>query len=260
MQEPLVFDGVGTIMMRDTDGKLRLVDEKINSVMFAPQFAWTKVFGGQSGYPFHLTAQDLQDVLTIELPRYSSVLAEISQGAETKTGLSQMDEIEEGILTATGYTVKGIEKYGGTLVNESDEVHLKSSNGELTQLSRVATAPTAEQYTITTHGEITSAAANLNKNIIVTYKRSKEGTSSDFKGTRRPKPFKFTHRFELINDRTGKPVQVQLTVFKAIGGGTLNVGATRKTPTTSTLNLEVLEAEVTPDNPEGVAATIIFME
>lgn len=55
-------------------------------------------------------------------------------------------------------------------------------------------------------------------------------------------------------------MQVQLTVYKAVGGGTLNVGAARKTPSTSTLNLEVLEPDVTPDNPEGIAATIIFVD
>ncbi|MEK8215502.1 hypothetical protein [Paenibacillus sp. FSL L8-0463] len=260
MQEPLVFDGVGKIWMRELDGTLRYIDEKINSVMFAPQFSWTKVFGGQSGYAFHLTAQDLQDVLTIELPRYSAVIAEISQGAETKSGIVQIDENEEGILSAIGYPIKGIGKFGGTFIASSDEVYIKASDGALTKLERVAAAPTAEQYAITAAGVITSAAANLNKNIVVTYKWSKQGTSSDFKGTRRPKPFKFVHRFELINDRTGLPVQVQLTVHKAVGGGTLNVGATRKTPSTSTLNLEVLEADVTPDNPDGIAATIIFVD
>lgn len=260
MQEPLVFDGVGKIWMRELDGTLRYIDEKINSVMFAPQFSWTKVFGGQSGYAFHLTAQDLQDVLTIELPRYSAVIAEISQGAETKTGPVEIDENEEGILSATGYAITGIEAFGGTFVAASDEVYLKAIDGGLTKLERVASAPTIEQYAISASGVITSAAGNLNKNVIVTYKWSKQGTSSNFKGTRRPKPFKFVHRFELINDRTGQPVQVQLTVHKAVGGGTLNVGAARKTPSTSTLNLEVLEADVTPDNPEGIAATIIFVD
>ncbi|MEK3699356.1 hypothetical protein NYE33_20500 [Paenibacillus sp. FSL R10-2199] len=259
MQEPLVFDGVGKIWMRELDGALRYIDEKINSVMFSPQFSWTKVFGGQSGYAFHLTAQDLQDVLTIELPRFSPVIAEISQGAETKTGPMEVDENEEGILSSTGYAIQGIELYGGTFVAESDEVYLKSIDGVLTKLERVASTPTIEQYSITSDGVITSASGNQNKNVIVTYKWSKQGTSSDFKGTRRPKPFKFIHRFELINDRTGKPVQVQLTVYKAIGGGTLNAGAARKTPSTSTINLEVLDAEVTPDNPEGKAATIIFV-
>lgn len=257
--EPLVFDGVGKIWTRELDGTLKYIDEKINSVMFAPQFSWTKVFGGESGYPFHLTAQDLQDTLSIEVPRYSPLIAELSQGAATEEGAVTFDENEEGILTADGYTIKAIEKFGGTFVSGSDEVYLKAADGTLTKLDRIASTPTAEQYAITAAGVITSDEANYNSNIIVLYKWGKAtGTKSGFKGTRKPKPFKFIHRFELINDRTGEPVQVQLTVYKAIGGGILNVGATRKTPSTSTLALEVLEPDITADNPNGYAAEIIF--
>lgn len=258
MAEPLVFDGVGKIWTRELDGTLKYIDEKVNSVMFAPQFAWNKVFGGESGYPFHLTAQDLQDTLSIEVPRYSPLIAELSQGASTVEGTVSFDENEEAILPSAGYTIKAIAKFDGTFVAGSDEVYLKTADGKLTKLTRVASAPTALQYAITAAGVITSDAGNTGKNIVVIYKWTTTGTTSEFTGTRKPKPFKFIHRFELINDRTGQPVQVQLTVHKAIGGGTLNIGATRKTATTSTLALEVLEADITVDNPTGVAAEIIF--
>ncbi|GGF86906.1 hypothetical protein [Paenibacillus aceti] len=259
MSEPLVFDGVGKIWTRELDGTLKYIDEKINSVMFAPQFAWEKVFGGESGYAFHLTAQDLADTLSIEVPRYSPLLAELSQGAATEEGEVTFDENEEGILTSSGYQIKAPEKFNGTFVDGSEEVYMKSPEGKLTKLERAAVTPTKDQYTITADGKITSDTANDDSNIIVVYKWKKDkGTRNGFKGTRKPKPFKFIHRFELTNDRTGEPVQVQLTVYKAIGGGTLNVGATRKTPSTSTLALEVLEPDVTPDNPNGYAAEIIF--
>lgn len=259
MSEPLVFDGVGKIWTRELDGTLRYVDEKINSVMFAPQFSWEKVFGGESGYAFHLTAQDLADTLSIEVPRYSPLLAELSQGAATEEGEVTFDENEEGILTTAGYKLKAPEQFKGTFVVGSEEVYLKSLNGKLTKLEKAASTPTAEQYIITADGVITSNEANENSNVVVVFKWKKEqGTKNGFKGTRKPKPFKFVHRFELTNDRTGEPVQVQLTVYKAIGGGTLNVGATRKTPSTSTLDLEVLEPDITPDNPNGYAAEIIF--
>lgn len=259
MSEPLVFDGVGKIWTRELDGTLKYIDEKINSVMFAPQFAWEKVFGGESGYPFHLTAQDLADTLSIEVPRYSPLLAELSQGAATEQGEVVFDENEEGILTSAGYQVKAPEKFKGTLVGGSEEIYLKSPDGQLKKLEKAATTPTKDQYSITTDGVVTSDTANDNSNIIVVYKWKKDkGTRNGFTGTRKPKPFKFIHRFELTNDRTGEPVQVQLTVYKAIGGGTLNVGATRKTPSTSTLALEVLEPDITPDNPNGYAAEIIF--
>lgn len=261
MAEPLVFDGVGKIWTRELGGTLRYMDEKINSVMFAPQFTWDKVFGGESGYPFHLTAQDLADTLSIEVPRYSPLLAELSQGSETVQGEVTFDENEEGILSATGYKIKAPDKFEGTFVSGSEEVYLKSPDGKLTKLEKAATAPTALQYSITADGTITSDEANENSNVVVVFKWKKDqGTKNAFTGTRKPKPFKFVHRFELLNDRTGKMVQVQLTVHKAIGGGTLNVGATRKTPSTNTIQLEVLEADITPDNPEGVAAEIIFSE
>lgn len=259
MTEPLVFDGVGKVWTRELDGTLKYIDEKVNSVIFAPQFSWTKVFGGESGYPFHLTAQDLADTLSIEVPRYSPLIAELSQGAATESGPMKFDENEEGILLTDGYQLKAPEKFGGTFVAGSDDVYLKSPDGELTKLERVVSAPTKEQYAISSEGLITSDSENDNSNIVVVYKwSSAKGTKSGFTGTRKPKPFKFIHRFELINDRTGQPVQVQLTVYKAIGGGTLNVGATRKTPSVNTIALEVLEADITPDNPNGYAAEIIF--
>ena len=257
---PIVIDGVGTIWFRDENGKLKYVDEKINSVIFAPQFQWTKVFGGESGYPFHLTAQDLADIVTIEVPRYSPALAEITQGTKTVSGPKKMDEIEEGLLTSDGYQIAGFAKYGITeIIALSDEVHLKDENGELTLLERVAATPTVEQYSITEDGVITSAAANDDKVILVTYRwGSAKSSSTAFDGLRKPKPFKFIHRFELIDDRTRKTVQCQLTIYNAIGGGTTNIGAQRKTPSVNKLQLEVLEGYVTADNPDGVAAEIVF--
>lgn len=257
---PIVIDGVGTIWFRDEEGNLKYVDEKINSVIFAPQFQWTKVFGGESGYPFHLTAQDLQDVVTIEVPRYSPALAEITQGAKTVSGAKNMDEIEEGLLTSSGYQIKGIAKYAITgIVASSDTVHLKDANGNLIELERAATAPTAAQYAISPEGVITSATENEGKVILVTYKwAATTAEYTEFDGLRKPKPFKFVHRFELLDDRTRKTVQCQLTIYNAIGGGTTNIGAQRKSPSVNQLQLEVLEGYVTADNPNGVAAEIVF--
>ncbi|MCR8656931.1 hypothetical protein [Paenibacillus endoradicis] len=257
---PIVMDGVGTIWFRDEEGNLKYVDEKINSVIFAPQFQWTKVFGGQSGYPFHLTAQDLQDIVTIEVPRYSPALAEITQGSKTKVGPKKMDEMEEGILSNDGYQIKGLEKYNITgIVAESDEVNVKDANGNLKKLERVAATPTVEQYTITSTGLIKSADENKDKVILVTYKWSAESSEATaFDGLRKPKPFKFVHRFELLDDKTRQTVQCQLTIYNAIGGGTTNIGAQRKTPSVNQLQLEVLEGYVSPDNPDGIAAEIVF--
>lgn len=257
---PVVIDGVGTISFRDEEGNLKYVDDKINSVIFAPQFQWTKVFGGQSGYPFHLTAQDLADVVTIEVPRYSPALAEITQGSRTKVGTKKVDEIEEGVLTDDGYQIKGIEKYNITeIVLGSEEVHIKDEDGKLTKLELVAATPTIEQYTISATGEIKSAVANEGKVILVTYKWSAvNAASTEFDGLRKPKPFKFVHRFELLDDRTRKTVQCQLTIYNAIGGGTTNIGAQRKTPSVNQLQLEVLEGYVSADNPDGIAAEIVF--
>jgi hypothetical protein len=257
---PIVMDGVGTIWFRDENGKLRYIDEKINSVIFAPQFSWTKVFGGQSGYPFHLTAQDLQDIVTIEVPRYSPALAEITQGSQTVTGAKSMDELEEGVLTTDGYQIKGLAKYDvSAIIAGSDAVLLKDANGKLTELERVASAPTALQYAISSDGIITSAAANNGSVIVVTYKwSSATAETTVFDGLRKPKPFKFVHRFELLDDKTRRTVQCQLTIYNAIGGGTTNIGAQRKTPSVNQLQLEVLEGFVTEDNPNGVAAEIVF--
>lgn len=257
---PLVFDGVGTITIQDKLGNLKLLDDKINKVTMTLQFDWEKVMGGNSGYAFHYTAQDLQDKVSIEVPRYSNILAEIMQGAETISGEVDFDETEEGILLTGGYTVKAPTKYGGTFKMGSEKVYLKDvDKGDLKPLNKVASTPTADQYSVAANGVITSNAANDNKNIVVMYKWTKtQGTQSGFGGMRRPKPFKFTHRFDLSHPVTGAPVPCQLTIFKALGGGTMDVSQERKKPSTNQLSLEIMEPDITPDNPNGLAATLTF--
>ncbi|PNQ79699.1 hypothetical protein [Paenibacillus sp. F4] len=259
--EPLVFDGVGTIQVYEPGGKLKFLDDKITKVTLQLQFDWDKVMGGDSGYAFHYTAKDLADKASIEIPRYSDILAELSQGAESEKGAVTFDETEQGFLDVTnGYKIKALSKFGGTLVSLSEKVYLKDiDTGKLTELTRVATTPTAEQYVISADGKITSDTANDNKLIIITFKWTKEnGTRSGLSGKRRPKPFKFVHRFSLTDDRNGGEVPCQLTIWKALGGGTLDVSQERKKPTSNSLALEIMEPDITPDNPEGYAAELIF--
>src|SRR5690242_12934326 len=105
--DPLVFDGVGTVILFNPDGSLKYLDLKVNKVTAQLQFDWDKVMGGDSGYAFHYTAKDLADKISLEVPRYSPALAEISQGAVTTTGSTDFDDSEEFILTdaTTGYTL-----------------------------------------------------------------------------------------------------------------------------------------------------------
>ncbi|TQS00051.1 hypothetical protein [Paenibacillus ottowii] len=259
--QPLVFDGVGSAQVYEEGGRLKFLDDKITKVTLQLQFDWDKVMGGDSGYAFHYTAKDLGDKASMEVPRYSDILAELSQGAESEKGTVQFDEVEQGFLTATdGYKLKAPTKYNGTFVDKSDRVYLKDTDtGELTELTRVASTPTAEQYVITSDGKITSDVANEGKLITVTFKWSKENaTRSSLSGKRRPKPFKLVHRFSLTDDRNGKEVPCQLTIWKALGGGTLDVSQERKKPTTNTLALEIMEPDITPENPNGYAVEIIF--
>ncbi|MEC0241980.1 hypothetical protein P4H66_19440 [Paenibacillus dokdonensis] len=258
---PLVFDGVGTIWAHDTEGNLKYLDEKINKVTFQAQFDWEKVMGGDSGYAFHYTAKDLADKVSIEVPRYSPALAELSQGAVTVEGPVSFDESEEGILSPTdGYTVKKPSQYKGIFTKGSEEVYLKDlATGKLTKLNKVASTPTAEQYSITDDGKITSDESNDKKNVIVIYKWDKTtGTKSGLSGTRRPKPFKLVHRFELLDDKSGHPVPCQLTIWRALGGGTLDISQERKKPTVNTMSVEIMEPGITADNPNGYAAELIF--
>lgn len=258
---PLVFDGVGTVSVYQTDGTLKYLDDKISKVSLQLQLDWQKVMGGESGYAFHYTAQDLADKASIEIPRFSTILAEISQGAETERGTVKFNETETGVLVATdGYTVKAPVKYGGAFVADSDKVFLKDADtGELVPLKRAATAPTATQYSITAAGKITTDATNNGKVVVVTFAWTKEdSTKSKLSGKRRPKPFKLVHRFELIDDASGNPVPCQLTIWKALGGGTLDVSQERKKPTSNTMTLEIMEPDISADNPDGVAVELIF--
>lgn len=252
---PLVFDGVGTLVARELDGKIKYVEDKVTKVTLQLQFDWQKVMGGDSGYAFHYTAGDLQDKVSIEVPRYSPAIADMSQGGKTERGDVQFDETEFAFLKDDGYTLI----YGSMLVKDSEEVYLKDPDtDDLIPLEKAATTPTDKQYVITPEGKITSSDANKDKEIMVTYKWNIKGTETSFGGKRRPTPFKLTHRFSLVDDKTGKEVPCQVTIFKAVGGGTLDVSQERKKPNTSTMDVEVMDPDRTPDNPKGHAMTIKF--
>jgi hypothetical protein len=252
---PLVFDGVGTIVARSLDGSIKWIEDKVTKVNLQLQFDWQGVMGGDSGYAFHFTAGDLQDKVSIEVPRFSPAIAEMSQGGKTVRKSVEYDETEVGFLKTDGYTLK----FGEKLVVESDEVYLvDESTDELKKLDRVASTPTDEQYTITPEGKIESSSANRNKRIRVMYNWEDEGTETNFNGTRRPTPFKLTHRFELIDDHSGNTIQCQVTIYKALGGGTLDASQERKKPSTTTMDLQVMDPDITPKNPEGHAMSIIF--
>ncbi|WP_405152870.1 hypothetical protein [Paenibacillus sp. FSL K6-0108] len=252
---PLVFDGVGTIVARNLDGTIKYVEDKVNKVTLQLQFDWQAVMGGDSGYAFHYTAGDLQDKVSIEVPRYSAAIADMSQGGKTEKKEIVFDETETAFLKNGEYKLS----FGETLVAGSDEVYLKDPDTDaLTQLTRVASTPTDQQYTITAEGLIESTTANNDKELLVTYKWSNQGTETSFDGTRRPTAFKFTHRFKLLDDKTNNEIQCQLTIYKALGGGTLDVSQERKKANTSTMDLQVMEPERTPENPNGHAMTIKF--
>jgi len=252
---PLVFDGVGTIVARNLDNTIKYVEDKVTKVTLQLQFDWQAVMGGDSGYAFHYTAGDLQDKVSIEVPRYSAAIADMSQGGKTEKGSITFDETETAFLKSGGYKLA----FGDTLVEDSDEVYLKDPDTDaLTPLTRVASTPTDQQYTITAEGLIESTAANNGKELLVTYVWTEQGTETSFSGTRRPTAFKFTHRFKLIDDKTNSEIQCQLTIFKALGGGTLDVSQERKKANTSTMDLQVMEPDRTPENPNGYAMTIKF--
>jgi hypothetical protein len=258
--EPLVFDGVGTVHALDINGVLKYIDIKVNSVTAQLQLDWDKVMGGDSGYAFHYTAKDLADKISMEVPRYSPALAELSQGAVNTSGPVTFDEAEEGILDPTnGCTVLAPTKYSGTFTALSDKVYLKGASGVLTPLTRVATVPAATEYAISAAGKVTSASANDGKTIFITYQWGKtSGTETGFGGTRRPKPFQLNHRFELTDDRTNSAVPVQFKIFKCLGGGQLDITQKRKSPTTTTIPLEIMEPDLTLDNPNRYAAVLRF--
>ncbi|GAS82391.1 hypothetical protein [Paenibacillus amylolyticus] len=252
---PLVFDGVGTIVARNLDGTIKYIEDKVTKVNLQLQFDWQAVMGGDSGYAFHYTAGDLQDKVSIEVPRFSPAIADMSQGGETVRKSVEYDETEISFLKTGGYTLI----YGNKLIAGSDEVYIVDEDtDELKQLTRVASTPTDEQYTITSEGKIESTEANNTKKIRVMYNWMAEGTETSFKGTRRPTPFKLTHRFELIDDKTGNSIQCQVTIHKALGGGTLDASQERKKPNTTTMDLQVMDPDISPKNPKGHAMSIIF--
>jgi hypothetical protein len=260
--DPLVFDGVGTVLAINPDGSLKYIDLKVNKVTAQMQFDWEKVMGGDSGYAFHYTAKDLADKVSIEVPRFSPALAELSQGAVTVAGSTDFDDSEEFILTSatTGYTLTAPAANGGTFKATSDKVYVRdTATSILTPLTRVASAPTASEYAITTGGLITSNASNDGKQLLAIFKWTiTAGTTTGFKGTRRPTQFKFIHRFKLVNDRNGANVPCQFTIFKALGGGTTDVTQERKKPSMMNISLEIMEPDLTADNPNLYAAELKF--
>jgi hypothetical protein len=114
------------------------------------------------------------------------------------------------------------------------------------QLSRVASAPTALQYSIT-GGVITFGDTTLlGKDVQVFYNFTATAASvASVKTTTKNKPYKLVLWGKAVDDETNLPFDVIITIYKCQMLGTFSVDQTRKSATTSTLDLAVLDANRT---------------
>ncbi len=257
MGKPIILDGVGQIWTYDASGNLKYQSSKINKVVLNMNGPYDKVFAGNSPYPFHLVQKDRDDKITLEAPQFSTNLFEAGQGATLADGATTISEFEEFVTDATGnYTLL----QGATLVASSDEIYDVSVTPYV-KYSRVASAPTTTQYTITIAGAIVFGTGNNSKKFLAVYNRNLTASSSAYiTANTRTVPFKLIHRANLQDSDTGAVVPVQLTVWKAQATAAFNIDFTRKQATAISVELAVLDGGITTANPSGKVIEFIRAE
>jgi hypothetical protein len=212
---------------------------KLTLTIAAPQ---QRQYGGTSKYAFHLTEQDAESSIQIE-----NALLDLNQlvaatGAEISTGSMVIPRVEK-LTVLTGATVTLTN--GATLVEGSEKIVVatKGQTNSGAQLTRVASAPTALQYSITSSGVVTLGDTTLvGKDIRVFYEStSANGTAASVKTDTKNKAYKFVAYGRALDDETGNWFDCVIIVFKSQMLGSFVVDQQRKTATTNSIELAILD-------------------
>lgn len=212
---------------------------KLTLTIAAPQ---SRVYGGTSKYAFHLTEQDAESSVQIENAVLDLNQLVAATGAEITTGSTVVPRVEK-LTVLTGATIT-LSK-GATLVAGSERIVVatKGLTNSGAQLTRVASAPTALQYSITAAGVVTLGDSTLvGKDIRAFYdSTSANGTSASLKTDTKNKAYKFVAYGKALDDETNEWFDCVIVIFKSQMLGSFVIDQQRKSASTNSIELAVLD-------------------
>lgn len=216
--------------------------DRLNKMTIGIAANQQRVYGGTSKYAFHLAEQDAESNVQLEnaVLDYNQLIA--ATGATTFTGETVVPHVEKLIVTGVTATLSK----GAKLVSLSEKVIVASKDhaNAGAQLTRVASAPTALQYSITAAGVITLGDNTLTgKDIRVFYDYTAPNASvASVKTTTKNKAYKFVAYGKAVDDETKVAFDCIIVIYQAQMLGTFSIDQQRKTATANTLDLAILDA------------------
>ncbi|AWV35154.1 MULTISPECIES: hypothetical protein [Paenibacillus] len=217
--------------------------ERLNKMTFTIDAKQQRVYGGTSKYAFHLTEQDAESSVQLENAVLDLNQLVAATGATITTGSTVIPKVEK-LLVATGGTFTFSK--GASLVAGTDRLVIatKGLTNSGMQLTRVASAPTALQYSITSSGVVTLGDATLaGKDIRAFYDYTATGgTAASVKTDTKNKPYKFVAYGKAFDDETNESFECTIIIYKSQMLGSFSIDQQRKSATANSLELAVLDA------------------
>lgn len=237
-----VIDDISKAAIFDpiTDEPLGVFD-LLQQLNFQIPVNMTRVYGGTSRFPFHLTQGDSEGSVSATNAVLDLDLLKVATGAEVTTGAIVTPAMEKLTVGSDGtVTVKN----ATALVDGSDRVVVATkglpNTGKV--LSRVTTTPTADQYSVTS-GKFTFGDEGLKgKDVWIFYNyTAQNATQASIVSDSKSKAVKFVAYGKFFDDELNKDIDVVVVLYKTQMLGTFAIDQQRKTATANSIEFAILD-------------------
>jgi hypothetical protein len=232
------------------------VFEKLKKMTITIDAKQQRQYGGTSKFAFHLTEQDAESAVQIENAVLDYNQLQAATGANITTGVTTVPFMEK-LTVLVGATVT-LSK-GASLVALSDRIIVAtkglSNSGQI--LTRIASAPTATQYTISPAGVVVFGDTSLvGKDVraFYDYTSAASAETASVTTTTKNKPYKFVAYGKAWDDELNQSIDVTIIIYKTQMLGTFTIDQQRKNATTNSLDLAVLDAQRTDNKAIDIIA------
>lgn len=237
-----VVDDISNAALFDlTTGDPKAFFEQLGKMTITIDAKQQRVYGGTSKYSFHLTEQDAESAVSIENAVLDYNQLEAATGATISKGAVTVPFQEKKTVVGTTVTLS---KTPLTLTERVMVVSKDHTNAGVL-LTRVASAPTATQYSIAA-GVITFGDATLNgKDVRIFFDYTSAATAevASVTTTTKNKPYKFVAYGKAWDDELNQTIDVTIIIYKTQMLGTFTIDQQRKSATTNSLELAVLDSQ-----------------
>jgi hypothetical protein len=227
--------------------------EKAKKMTIAIDAKQQRIYGGTSKYAFHLTEQDAESGVQLENAVFDFNTLVAATGATIASGSTVIPTWEK-LTVLTGPTVTLSKAATAVALSEKVIIVTKGITNSGAQLTKVASAPTALQYTITA-GVITFGDATLvGKDVRVYYDyTATTAETASVTTTTKNKAYKFVAKGKAYDDELNVYFDVIVIIYKTQMLGTFTIDQQRKSATTNMIDLAVLD----PGRSDGKVIDII---